>query len=202
MTTTVLPSPVTVGDYPIGTILPFAGSLNEEQLETQGWMYCNGDSISRTQHADLFAVIGSAFGNGDGVSTFNIPNLRGYFPRGADNSASVDPDAGSRGASRPGGNTGPIVGSAQGYATVLPGTSFTAQMTGAHTHSVDHVPTDNSSYPIAGSYQAIWNSDDELTANAGAHSHKITGGDAETVPVNAYVYFLIKFRDVTTPAAM
>lgn len=197
MMTSTLPSPVAVGDYPIGTILPFAGILDEGQLETQGWMYCNGDSISRTNYGDLFAVIGSAFGSGDGVSTFNLPDLRGYFLRGADNGAGVDPDAASRSASRPGGNAGRIVGSAQGYATALPSASFTAQDAGVHKHSVDHVPTDNSSYAIAGSYQSIWNSGGANTSNAGNHSHKIVGGDAETVPTNAYVYFVIKFKEVT-----
>ena len=120
MTLSTLPLPVAIGDYPIGAILSFAGILNRDQIQAQGWLYCNGDSISRTQYADLFAVIGSAFSSGDGVSTFNLPDCRGCFLRGADNGAKVDPDAGSRTASRPGSNTGPIVGSAQSHATGLP----------------------------------------------------------------------------------
>jgi microcystin-dependent protein len=191
-----LPPPVT-GDYPIGTICAFAGVLDQDQLASAGWLYCDGTAVSRTNYADLFAVIGTAFGNGDGVSTFDLPDLRGIVGRGADNSAGVDPDAASRSASAPGGNTGPIVGSLQPCATRAPVAGYTATTAGDHTHNVNHVPTDNSSYPVAGSYQAIWNSDSADTGTAGAHSHGVTGGDQETVPVNAYVYYLIKFTDVS-----
>ena|SRR5438105_1357496 len=196
MTFSTLPLPVAIGDYPIGAILSFAGILNRDQIQAQGWLYCNGDSISRTQYADLFAVIGSAFSSGDGVSTFNLPDFRGCFLRGADNGAKVDPDAGSRTASRPGSNTGPIVGSAQSHATGLPRNDFIVQTAGGHTHQVAHVPKDYSGNPMAGSSQAIWKDGSVNTSTAGAHSHRIVGGDAETVPMNDNVYFVIKFKEV------
>lgn len=192
-----LPPPVTVGDYPLGTICPFAGALNQAQLASAGWLYCDGAAVSRTDYAALFAVIGTAFGSGDGVSTFDLPDLRGIVARGADNGAGVDPDAASRTASAPGGNTGAVVGSFQPGATRVPVAGYTAASGGSHTHSVNHVPTGNSSYAMAGSYQAIWNSGSADTGSAGAHSHGITGGDQETVPVNAYVYYVIKFQDVS-----
>lgn len=47
-----------------------------------GWLLCNGAAISRTTYAALFAVIGSTFGNGDGSTTFNVPNLQQRFPLG------------------------------------------------------------------------------------------------------------------------
>ena len=50
----------------------------------------NGAAISRTTYADLFAAIGTTFGSGDGSSTFNVPDLRGEFPRGWDDSRGVD----------------------------------------------------------------------------------------------------------------
>jgi microcystin-dependent protein len=40
-------------------------------------LYCDGSAIDRTIYADLFESIGTTYGNGDGVTTFNIPNLRG-----------------------------------------------------------------------------------------------------------------------------
>jgi microcystin-dependent protein len=43
-----------------------------------GWVECEGQSLSRTTYADLFAVIGSEYGDGDGSITFNAPDLRGY----------------------------------------------------------------------------------------------------------------------------
>jgi microcystin-dependent protein len=42
-----------------------------------GWLHCDGSAIDRTIYADLFESIGTTYGNGDGVTTFNIPNLRG-----------------------------------------------------------------------------------------------------------------------------
>lgn len=42
-----------------------------------GWLHCDGSAIDRTIYADLFASIGTTYGNGDGETTFNIPNLRG-----------------------------------------------------------------------------------------------------------------------------
>lgn len=55
-----------------------------------GWLECNGQTKSRTEFARLFAEIGVAFGAGDGISTFNLPDLRGEFIRGWDNGRGVD----------------------------------------------------------------------------------------------------------------
>jgi hypothetical protein len=50
-----------------------------------GFLYCNGANISRTTYARLFAAIGTAFGVGDGSTTFGKPNLMGAYLRGASN---------------------------------------------------------------------------------------------------------------------
>lgn len=49
-----------------------------------GWLYCDGSAISRTTYALLFAAIGTAYGDGDGSTTFNIPDMRGSVPAGYD----------------------------------------------------------------------------------------------------------------------
>lgn len=64
-------------DSPIGSILPYGGTT-----APSGWMICNGASLLRTDYAELFAVIGTAFGSADSTH-FNIPDLRGEFLRGA-----------------------------------------------------------------------------------------------------------------------
>ena len=46
------------------------------------WLLCNGQAVSRTDYADLFKVIGTKFGTGDGVKTFNEPDYQGKFLRG------------------------------------------------------------------------------------------------------------------------
>ena len=60
-----------------GEIKMYAGT--DEPI---GWLKCDGRAISRTDYADLFAVIGTTYGSGDGSTTFNIPDLKGRFPLG------------------------------------------------------------------------------------------------------------------------
>ncbi|MBN2401012.1 MAG: tail fiber protein [Spirochaetes bacterium] len=54
-----------------------------------GWLLCDNSALSRTTYADLFAVLNTVFGTGDGSTTFNIPDFRGIFPRGAGTSAKL-----------------------------------------------------------------------------------------------------------------
>ena len=49
-----------------------------------GWLYCDGAAYSRTTYSRLFNVIGTLYGAGDGVTTFNVPDLRDYFVKGWD----------------------------------------------------------------------------------------------------------------------
>ena len=55
-----------------------------------GYLECNGAAVSRSTYSVLFAVIGTAYGTGNGSSTFNLPDLRGEFVRGFDNGRGVD----------------------------------------------------------------------------------------------------------------
>lgn len=61
---------------PTGTVLPFAGSTAPE-----GWLLCDGSSQSTTTYAKLFAVIAYTYGGTGG--SFNVPDMRGVFPRGS-----------------------------------------------------------------------------------------------------------------------
>jgi microcystin-dependent protein len=65
-------------------------SLFGNSTAPSGWLECNGAAISRTTYSDLFANIGTTFGTGDGSTTFNLPELRGEFIRGWDNSRGID----------------------------------------------------------------------------------------------------------------
>ncbi|GAA0625873.1 MULTISPECIES: phage tail protein [Thalassospira] len=68
------------------------GSVSAFAMPTPptGWLVCDGSAISRTEYADLFATIGTLWGAGDEVSTFNLPDLRGEFLRGFDAGRGVD----------------------------------------------------------------------------------------------------------------
>lgn len=65
--------------FPIGAISPYAGSI-----APTNWLLCDGSAISRVTYADLFSVIGTTYGAGDGSTTFNLPNLNGRVPVGQD----------------------------------------------------------------------------------------------------------------------
>lgn len=63
---------------PPGSVIDFAGSS-----APSGFLSCDGSAVSRTTYADLYSAIGVAWGAGDGSTTFNVPDLRGAFTRGA-----------------------------------------------------------------------------------------------------------------------
>ena len=56
----------------IGSIIPYTKSVIPE-----GFLVCDGSEVSRDEYSDLFAVIGTTYGSGDGSSTFNLPSLDG-----------------------------------------------------------------------------------------------------------------------------
>ncbi|MEQ9345626.1 MAG: phage tail protein [Thalassospira sp.] len=70
---------------PIASIHAFA-----TQTVPDGYLICDGSAISRTEYAELFAALGTVWGAGDEVATFNIPDLRGEFMRGFDAGRGVD----------------------------------------------------------------------------------------------------------------
>jgi microcystin-dependent protein len=64
---------------PAGSVISFAGASAPD-----GWLLCDGSAVSRTTFSGLFATIGESYGVGDGVTTFNLPNLKGRVPVGHD----------------------------------------------------------------------------------------------------------------------
>ena len=67
---------------PPGAVMPFAMNA-----APSGWLAANGAAVSRTTYAALFTAIGTAYGAGNGSSTFALPDLRGYFVRGSGTNA-------------------------------------------------------------------------------------------------------------------
>lgn len=66
---------------PTGAVTAFAGSS-----APTGWLICDGSAVSRSTYADLFAIVSTTYGSGNGSTTFNIPNLKGKVPVGYNSS--------------------------------------------------------------------------------------------------------------------
>ncbi len=154
---------------PIATIISSANPATPS-----GYLYCNGQAVSRSTYASLFAIIGTTYGSGDGSTTFNLPDYRGYFLRGMNDASGVDPDAATR------------TNSGNGTSGDNLGTKQTDQVK-AHTHTYYEVGSHND----PGSTVALY--------AAGGYSFKgstrtsdSTGGN-ESRPKNIYVKYYIKF---------
>lgn len=161
-------------DAPVGVINAFGGTTAPD-----GWLLCQGQAISRTDYADLFAVIGTAFGSGDGSTTFNLPDLRGEFLRGAGTNSHANQ-----------GNGG-AVGEHQDATEFTPSRSGDA--------FVD-------AYNL-GDYSSFINSDVEYQKSLVGYSRvtaqQYTGGIAQTMvprPTNTSVNFIIKAVQIALPA--
>lgn len=71
---------------PIGSVMYYAGLVAGIPAN---WLECNGDEVNRTTYADLFAIVGTTFGDGDGSTTFNLPNMSGRTPIAATQDSNV-----------------------------------------------------------------------------------------------------------------
>lgn len=150
----------------IGMVNAFAGANIPP-----GWLLCDGSEISRADYSSLFKVVGTIWGEGDGLTTFNLPDLRGQFLRGVSGSSSNDPDAGSRTAKKSGGNTGNNVG------------SFQDDDFKYHNHQINTIINNTNG-----------NSGVALTGGGPSSSNNTQNkGGNETRPKNANVYFIIKY---------
>lgn len=114
--------------------LKYAGRINWHRFSfagttaPSGWLLCYGQAVSRTTYANLFAVIGTTYGAGDGSTTFNLPDLRGRVTAGKDDMGGT---AASRLTTGGAGLDGTTLGTAGGTQTH---TLTTAQMP-THTHA-------------------------------------------------------------------
>ena len=144
---------------PTGAVVAYASST-----VPAGYLECNGAAISRTTYADLFNVIGTTFGAGDGSTTFNLPDLRGEFVRGFDNGRGVD--------------SGRTFGSFQDEDFLRHGHTLTDQTWAKGNNGDSGDGNGSTSYYIAD--------------NTGSWITDATGGD-ETRPRNIALMYIIKY---------
>lgn len=146
---------------PVGSVAMFAGLT-----APTGWLVCDGSLVSRTTYADLYATIGDAYGGGDGLTTFALPDLRGRIPAGVGTDADFSPLGKTGGAKTHALTAQEMPSHAHDIAHTHAGPSHTH--TGpSHTHAIDH------------NHAAF------TTASGGTHNHVLemreAGGSIATV---------------------
>jgi microcystin-dependent protein len=163
---------------PTGAIMAFAYALPES-----GWLLCDGRAVSRDTYAALFAAIAVSYGAGDGSTTFNIPDLRGYFVRGFGTNAD--------------GTASASLGAKTGFSTARPAAALTGSTdsAGSHRHGIQISYTASGAGFSYESGNTINENPGAYTLFDGAHAHAVTitgGGDAETRPKNIALPYYIK----------
>ena len=78
-------APEAASPFPAGSVIYHAANT-----APTGFLKADGSTVSRSTYSDLFAAIGETYGAGDGSTTFLVPDLRGEFMRGWDDSRGVD----------------------------------------------------------------------------------------------------------------
>ena len=161
---------------------PAAGAVQAYAQATcpTGWLPSNGSAVSRTLYASLFATIAGNYGSGDGSTTFNVPDYRGYFLRGQDAGAGNDPDASAR-LARADGTSGDNVGTRQDDFAQLSVSSSAATASGPSAGGVLGKSRDSSATDIPYIYSP-----------AGTTANVKLGGN-ETRSKNISVLYCIKY---------
>lgn len=117
---------VATAGVPVGSIMAYAGPT-----APSGWLFCDGSLVSRTTYSILFGVISTAYGIGDGATTFGLPDLRGRAIFGKDDMGGTAANRITAGVS---GITGTTLG-ASGGNQAMQQHNHTLADTG-HTHTI------------------------------------------------------------------
>lgn len=188
-------------DAPIGSIIPYGGTTAPD-----GFLLCQGQAVSRTTYAELFAVIGTAFGAGDGSTTFNVPDLRNRTVMGAGSNGNlydVQEDATAKNglttwSSQGEGKTG---GAGTHTHEVLAYTGAKASIANVYPKTIiaSNMEAYNGSYVTDADYGGT---SVQYLKDAGYHSHYVglSNGDPETRPKNIRMNWIIKATQVGMPS--
>ena len=160
------------GLLPPGVIVPYGVSA-----APTGFLLCNGQAVSRTTYSALFAVVSALYGEGNGSSTFNVPDLRGRFIAGWDAGTSVlTSTAGAAGTM--------IVGASIANTGGIQAVTLSVGEIPAHSHTFTQFGSNAGGNEGGGPlWQYTSTSDTSDTGGGGAHSN---------IPPSMILNFIIK----------
>lgn len=161
---------------PTGALSGYAGST-----APAGWLLCQGQAVSRADYADLFDLLGTTYGAGNGSTTFNLPDLRGRAPVGL----STDAEFNTLGKS--GGAKTHTLSVAE-----MPSHGHTTDSAGDHNHVLSLVVGAN---PAGTGVSFMYNnpSGGSRTTTNGAHTHSISNTGGSSAHNNLQPYLTLNF---------
>lgn len=156
-----------------------------------GWLACDGSSVSRSDYNELFNYIGTKFGSGDGSSTFHLPNLNGMFIRGYDNGRGLDNNRAM----------GSIVEYSLGNGALYVEQEMQNSMITQHKHWVSGAPVDDRNWSGTGgtsqehgvAADGYGGTDDPNSSVGRYNGYSGSTSFDKTVPVNAALLACIKY---------
>jgi microcystin-dependent protein len=183
---------------PAGAVLPYSANSTPT-----GWLPCDGREVSRSTYPELnslYSADGYPWGNGNGSSTFNLPDFRGVFPRGTGAHGNLSANGGS-------------LGNEAADSTARNGLSInndthnhggSTPNGGAHTHTILRtqpggylrdvfVWSDNYNCDLSTLNTQSTGSNHSHDINNDTHNHGISG-DSETKPASVSVNFIVRAR--------
>jgi microcystin-dependent protein len=155
---------------PIGGIVQYGGTT-----APTNWVLCQGQAISRTTYADLFTALGTAYGVGDGSTTFNVPNLKGSIGVGLDSTQTEFDTLGEAGGAKT-----VTLAETQIPAHSHPDGTLSAAAAGSHFHGVNDVLR---YVGTGGIYTTSFGTNvgsGAFTSTEANHTHDVTGSTGNT----------------------
>jgi len=161
--------------FPVGAVIPYSSST-----APTGWFIADGSAVSRTTYLDLFDLIGTQYGGGDGSTTFNLPNLKGRVPVGYNTGDSDFNVMGETGGAKTHSLTGAENGS-HSHTTPSHSHSFSGSQSHSHSYTYARLEGMGGIWAVASSgsnmgNQSIGSTTDSTTVTISG----TTGGSAPT----------------------
>ncbi len=181
--------------YSLGTTSTMTGKIIVWSSNTipSGYLLCDGRAVSRTTYADLFKIIGTTYGAGDGSTTYNLPDMQNKVVISSGSGASVGSSGGQATSSLTSANL-------PAHTHSVPALSGSAATAGAHQHYIDKANSNARTITIGNKNNNVSNIDEERkwehgygfifcndcwyagwkkgrtqkVASAGAHPHSVT----------------------------